>query len=123
MTAPFRLSQAVIGNMKTKQWGRIVNIGSSSSYVGFPNGAAYCAAKHGLLGLSRALHAELSPAGVRVYCVSPGAVKTDMGRQVLNQDFDTFMEPEEVADYIVFLLAQNGNMVSEEVRLNRMVYR
>ena len=45
-----------------------------------------------------------------------------MGREVekLGQDFDTFMEPAEVAEYIVFNSSFNGNLVSEELRLNRM---
>lgn len=121
--APFVLSQALAKGMVARSWGRIVNIASSSAYAGFADTSTYCASKHGLLGLSRALHAELRPHGVRVYCVSPGSVKTDMGLGVAGQDFDTFMEPDEIAHFVGHLLRQNGNMVSDEVRLNRMIYR
>lgn len=123
LVAPFRLARAFARGMAERGWGRIVNIGSSSSYSGFAGGAAYCSTKHGLLGLSRSLQAELGSAGVRVHCVSPGSVKSEMGRQVPNQDFDTFIEPRDVAEAVAFLLGQDGNAVTEELRLNRMVLR
>ena len=101
---------------------RIINIASSSAYAGSATTSAYCASKHALLGLSRSLHKEFKDHNVRVICVSPGSIKTDMGRKVenLGQDFDTFMEPEEVAKYIVYNSSFDGNLVSEEIRLNRM---
>ena len=52
--------------------GRIVNIGSDVSRIGFPLIASYCAAKSGVVGLSRALAGELAPDGVTVNCVCPG---------------------------------------------------
>ena len=57
--APFLFSKEFSQDMKKKKWGRIVNIGSSSSYHGFSEGTIYCASKHALLGLSRSLFAEL----------------------------------------------------------------
>jgi len=122
LTAPFILSQELSKGMIERGWGRIVNIASSSAYGGGPNTSVYCASKHALLGLSRSLFAELKKFGIRVLCVSPGTIKTEMGRDVekLGQLYDTFMEPEEVADYIVYNTGLDGNMVNEEVRLNRM---
>ena len=122
VTAPFILIKELSKKMADKGWGRIVNIASSSAYAGGPKTSIYCAAKHALLGLSRSLFKELKGSGVRVLCVSPGTIKTDMGREVekLGQEYDTFMEPEEIADYIVYNTALNGHMVSEEIRLNRM---
>jgi len=121
--APFLLVKKFIPAMINQAWGRIVNIGSSSAYAGFPNTAAYCASKHALLGLSRSLHAEYKDDGIRCYSLSPGSVQTQMGKQVPDQDFSTFIKPEEVASYVIFLLGQDGNMISEEVRLNRMIVR
>jgi|10_taG_2_1085330.scaffolds.fasta_scaffold02010_6 NAD(P)-dependent dehydrogenase (short-subunit alcohol dehydrogenase family) len=122
LTAPFILSQELSKGMIERGWGRIVNIASSSAYGGGAKTSVYCASKHALLGLSRSLFAELKSKGVRVICVSPGTIKTDMGKDVekLGQTFDTFMNPDEVAEYIVYNTSLNDNMVSEEIRLNRM---
>mgnify|MGYP003624890373 CR=1 FL=1 len=53
---PFVLCREFIGAMAKNKWGRIINIGSSSSYNGFKETSVYCASKHALLGLSRSLH-------------------------------------------------------------------
>lgn len=118
--AAFALCRAFAPGMAERGWGRIVNVGSSSAYAGFAGTGIYCASKHALLGLSRALHAELKGRNVRVYCVSPGSVQTEMGRHVVGQDYDTFITPAEVAEYLAFVIAQDGNAVSDEVRINRM---
>ena len=65
--------------------GRIVNIGSDASRVGFPNVAAYCAAKHGVIGLTKSIAGELASHGVTVNCVCPvGTPDTKMGQEVLD---------------------------------------
>ncbi len=122
LTAPFLLTQALSVGMIERGWGRIVNVASSSAYAGGPKTSVYCATKHALLGLSRSLYAELKPHGVRVICVSPGSIKTDMGRDVekLGQTYDTFLDPDEVAEYIVNNTALDGTMIANEVRLNRL---
>jgi hypothetical protein len=43
-----------------------------------------------------------------------------MGRRVVGQDYETFIEPAEVAEYLAFVIAYDGNLVSDELRLNRM---
>jgi 3-oxoacyl-[acyl-carrier protein] reductase len=122
VTAPFVLIKELSKSMIEKSWGRIINVASSSAYAGSATTSVYCASKHALLGLSRSLHKELKEHNIRVICVSPGSIKTTMGRAVekLGQDFDTFIEPQEVAEYIVFNSSYDGNLVSEELRLNRM---
>jgi 3-oxoacyl-[acyl-carrier protein] reductase len=122
VTVPFRLSRAFVGDMVASRWGRIINIASSSAYAGFRNSAAYCASKHALLGLSRAMHEEFKDANVRVQCFSPGSIRTKMTTGV-DQDHSTFLDPAEVADFIVDVISHDGPMVVEEVRLNRMVLR
>lgn len=119
--APFQLSKAVLPAMKAKAWGRIVNIGSSSAFNGFKDTAIYCASKHALLGLSRSLYNEVRGQGVRVISVNPGSIRTEMGKKVRGQTFDTFLDPVEVAQYVVFTIAFDAELVSEEVRLNRLV--
>jgi 3-oxoacyl-[acyl-carrier protein] reductase len=97
-----------------------VNIGSSSAYNGFKNSTAYCSSKHALLGFSRALFSELKDNNVRVYSISPGSTQTKMGKLSKDQKFETFLEPEEVADYVAFVIGFDKQLVSEEIRLNRM---
>jgi NAD(P)-dependent dehydrogenase (short-subunit alcohol dehydrogenase family) len=118
--APFLLMRWLGVTMAERGWGRIVNIGSSSAYAGFPGSAVYCASKHAVLGLSRALFQELKGRGVRVYCLSPGSIQTEMGKKVRGQLFETFMRPEEVARYLTFMISFDAEMISEEVRLNRV---
>jgi len=118
--APFVFCKEFSKDMKKKKWGRIVNIGSSSSYNGFKNGTIYCSTKHSLLGLSRALFAELKEYGVRTYCISPGSVRTKMGRLSKDQNFDTFIDPHEVAEYVAFVISFDKDLISEEIRLNRI---
>lgn len=117
--APMMASYYFSHYMKAKKWGRIVNIGSIASYQGFPNNTLYCATKHALLGFSRALRGELKPFNVRVYCVSPSAIKTHMGKQIPDEKWDTFLNPEEVAKYINFIIKSDDELIVDEIRLNR----
>jgi len=118
--APFLLTKAFSKGMADRKWGRIVNIGSSSAYGGFTNTSLYCSSKHALLGFSRSAFSELKNSNVRVFCISPASIKTKMGESVPNQNFETFIDPAEVAQCVNFFISFEGNMVSEEVRLNRM---
>ena len=110
-------------NMIEKRWGRVINIGSSSCYGGYKNTTAYCISKHGLLGLSRSLHDELKEFGVRVYNVSPSSTQGRMGQATVGQDYSTFLDPEEIADYVMFVIKHDGNAVCEEVLVKRMQLR
>lgn len=118
--APFILCKEFTKDMKKNKWGRIVNIASSSAYQGFTNGSAYCSSKHGLLGLSRALFNEFKEKNVRVFCISPGSVKTKMGKKCKNQNYETFINPKEIAEYIFNIIALDKEMIIEESRLNRI---
>ena len=118
--APFYFCRAFIEGMVFNKWGRIINIGSSSSYDGFKATSAYCASKHALLGLSRSLHDEYKHMNIRTFCFSPGSIKTRMGKKVKNQDFETFINPEEISEYIAFTISFDNEMVNEEIRLNRV---
>ena len=120
---PFILCKEFSKDMISKKWGRIVLIGSSSSYSGFKNSSIYCASKHSVLGLSRALNIELKKKNVRVMCVSPSSTKTDMGKILADQNFKTFLNPKEVAEYIIFTLSFDNEMNIDESRLNRMVMK
>ena len=118
--APFIFSKEFSKDMKKSKWGRIVNIGSSSAYNGFKNSIAYCSSKHALLGFSRALFSELKENNVRVYSISPGSTQTKMGKLSKDQKFETFLKPEEIAEYVEFVINFDKQLISEEIRLNRM---
>ena len=118
--APFIFSKEFSKDMKKSKWGRIVNIGSSSAYNGFKNSTAYCSSKHALLGFSRALFSELKENNIRVYSISPGSTQTKMGKLSKDQKFETFLKPKEIAEYVEFVISFDKQLISEEIRLNRM---
>jgi len=118
--AAFVLCKEFSQGMISKKWGRIVNIASSSAYTGFKNTSIYCSSKHALLGLSRSLHSELKEHNVRTFCVSPGSIKTPMGKSVVGQSYETFLDPSEVAELVVRLISFDSEMISQEIQLHRM---
>lgn len=81
LTAPWRIARALLPCLRQRQ-GIVVNISSDSALLGYAGSAAYCASKGALIGLTRALAVELAPS-VRVLCICPGPVDTDMMRDSL----------------------------------------
>jgi 3-hydroxybutyrate dehydrogenase len=77
-TAPFRLVRALAPAMIASGWGRIVNIASNAGVSGYGYTAAYCAAKHAMVGFTRALAIDLARTGVTINAVCPGWVRTQM---------------------------------------------
>ena len=120
--APYFLSKVFSEEMKKKLWGRIVNIGSSSSYKGFKNSALYCMSKHGLSGLSKSLDEELSEYGIRTFAILPGSIDTSMGRKDKYQNHETFIEPENLARFIVDVMNHNENFKLSEIKIFRSKY-
>ena len=120
--APFIFSKEFSVDMKKKRWGRIVNLISTSAYHGHTNHSLYCTAKHALLGLSRSLFKEFKEDNIRVLAVCPASAKTHIGTQnTSDQDYNTFLEPSEIASYIINAMKLEGNMIEEEIRLNRYI--
>ncbi|MBI2879596.1 MAG: SDR family oxidoreductase [Candidatus Rokubacteria bacterium] len=78
LTGAFLGCQAAARVMIPQGGGSIINIGSILAEVGLPKRAAYCASKHGLVGLTRVLGTEWARHGVRVNCLNPGYIKTTM---------------------------------------------
>jgi NAD(P)-dependent dehydrogenase (short-subunit alcohol dehydrogenase family) len=103
--------------------GAIVNVGSINSFLGFPTGSAYVASKHGLIGLTSSVSAELAPQGIRVNLVCPGFIDTPMHRRlrgiVGDELYDTAIipsvhikragRPEEIAQTIGFLCSDEAS--------------
>ncbi len=105
--------------------GAIVNVGSVNSFLGFGGGSAYATSKHGQVGLSTSVSAELASQGIRVNMVCPGVIDTPMHhrvREVVGDElFDHFLEtvhqkrkgkPEEIANTIVFLCSPEASYIT-----------
>ena len=118
--AAFVLCKEFSQGMISRKWGRIINIASSGAYNGRSKTVVYRASKHALLGLSRSLHSELKEYNVRTFCVSPGSIKTPMGKSVIGQNYETFLNPNEIAELIVRLVSFDNEMISQEIQLHRM---
>jgi 3-hydroxybutyrate dehydrogenase len=78
LSSAFYTMNAAIPGMKARGWGRIINTASAHSLVASPFKSAYVAAKHGIVGLSKAAALELAPHRVTVNCISPGYVWTSL---------------------------------------------
>lgn len=133
LTAPFLLMKYAWPGMREAGWGRIVNVSSIHGLVASPFKASYIAAKHGLIGLTRAGALEGGPQGITVNAVCPGFTRTpltegqidDLARsmnvspeEALEQSMlapaaiKRALEPEEVADVICYLASERASGVT-----------
>jgi 3-oxoacyl-[acyl-carrier protein] reductase len=78
LTATFRLSRAALKGMMKRRYGRIINISSVVAVTGNPGQANYAAAKAGMIGMSKALAAEVASRGITVNCIAPGFIASPM---------------------------------------------
>ena len=82
----FTISREVVKSMIENKGGSIVNISSMASQYGLPKVIAYSASKGAIESMTRAMAVELSPKGIRVNCIAPGFIATDMSAKALNND-------------------------------------
>lgn len=119
----FLLSQAVIPGMRSRGWGRIVNLSSTAGKnVSTMGGAHYTAAKAGVLGLTRHIASEVADDGITVNAICPGLIDTDMTRRTITaaqaDDYAASFpiprlgRPEEVADLIAFLATDRAAYIT-----------
>src|SRR5262245_4192311 len=78
VTAAFRVTRGFLPGMLKAGWGRIINIASNAGVSGYGYSTAYCAAKHAMVGMTRALAIDLAKTGVTINAVCPGWVETQM---------------------------------------------
>jgi len=78
LTAPFRLSRAVLRGMMKKRWGRIITVTSVVGVTGNPGQGNYAAAKAGLIGMTKSLAAEVASRDITANCIAPGFITTPM---------------------------------------------
>jgi NAD(P)-dependent dehydrogenase (short-subunit alcohol dehydrogenase family) len=81
LTGTYLCIKAVLPAMKKNRWGRIINISSTAAHVGSPTNGAYCAAKAGVLGLTRCVALEGAEFGISANAICPAWVNTQFGRQ------------------------------------------
>jgi NAD(P)-dependent dehydrogenase (short-subunit alcohol dehydrogenase family) len=130
VTAPWLLTRALLEGLKRRR-GVVINVGSDAGVLGFAGGAAYCASKGALAGLTRALAVELAP-HVRSICVAPGPVATDMmeasiarapDRTAALQQWADYThlgrvaKPEEIAEVIAFAASDRASFATGAVWL------
>src|SRR5690349_23734597 len=82
-TAPFRVIRALVPSMIAAKWGRVINIASNAGVSGYGYSMAYCAAKHAMVGMTRALAIDLARTGVTINALCPGWVTTQMAAEAV----------------------------------------
>jgi 3-oxoacyl-[acyl-carrier protein] reductase len=118
--APFILSRAAIPYLKQQELSFIINISSVVGVKGYINQSVYSASKHALLGMTKALAKEVQADGIRVHAVNPGGVDTGaVGLTRPDLDRSVLMQPQEIADIVLFLVTRQGNAVIDEINVRR----
>jgi NAD(P)-dependent dehydrogenase (short-subunit alcohol dehydrogenase family) len=84
-TAPFRIIRSFAPGMIKAGWGRIINIASNAGVSGYGYSTAYCAAKHAMVGMTRALAIDLARTGVTINALCPGWVETQMADEAVTR--------------------------------------
>ena len=125
VTAMFSLSREVVKCMLEKNSkGSIINISSMASQYGIPKVIAYTASKSAIEGMTRAMAVELSPKGIRVNCIAPGFIATEMSARALNNDperknkalertpMGEMGQPSDIGDAAVFLATDASKYIT-----------
>lgn len=128
----FNMCHAVIGGMRERQYGRIVNISSINALCGAVGQTNYSASKAGIIGLTKSLALESSRKNITVNAIAPGYIETDMTNQIAPEirkeiektiPMSRFGKPEEIARAVVFLVDENAGFITgETISINGGAY-
>ncbi|MCH7556657.1 MAG: SDR family oxidoreductase [Planctomycetes bacterium] len=118
--APFILCREALGLLRKSQAGYIINIASVVGVKGYPLQSAYTSSKHALRGMTISLAEELRDSNIRVHLLCPGGVDTELVQKV-RPDIkrDELMQPEEIAELVLYLITHKGNAVIDELHIRR----
>lgn len=120
----FVMTKAILPDMINRKSGSIVTLSSMWGEVGGSCEVAYSAAKAGVIGFTKALAKEVGPSGIRVNCVSPGVINTDMNAHLSDEDMQALADetplcalgaPEQVADAIYMLCSNSASFITGQV--------
>jgi 3-oxoacyl-[acyl-carrier protein] reductase len=123
LTVSFRLARAAIRGMMKRRWGRIIGISSISGIIGNPGQANYCAAKAGMIGMTKALAYELAGRNITANCVAPGFIETSMTDGLSDKVRESFISripigrlgtAEEVAAAVLYLASPEAAFTTGE---------
>ena len=118
--APFILCREALPLLKKAKAAYIINIASVVGVKGYPLQSAYTASKHALRGMTISLAEELKGSNIRVHLLCPGGVDTELVQKVRpdikKQDL---MQPEEIAELVLYLVTHKGNAVIDELHIRR----
>jgi NAD(P)-dependent dehydrogenase (short-subunit alcohol dehydrogenase family) len=124
LTGPFLCARAAIPYLRQRGSGHIIAVSSGAGKQGYPELAAYSASKFGLMGLMQGLAGEVSADGIKVSAIVPGSILTPFGnrsleekRQQANESGRKYLEPEDVAEAVLFLLRQPQRAWTQELNL------
>ncbi len=124
LSGPFHVIQAVLGDMLTAGWGRIINIASMNGQMGSFGQANYCASKGGMISLTYTLARELARKGITANVVSPGFTETDMTHGIPPDVLEKIKQgipmgrlgsPEEIASAVRFLAGPETSYITGQV--------
>jgi NAD(P)-dependent dehydrogenase (short-subunit alcohol dehydrogenase family) len=125
LTGTFFWSREVaVASMVPNRAGAIVNVGSGAAFAAIPGSVGYVTAKHGLLGMTKALALDWARHNIRVNCVCPGHTWTDLAKRIMESDpermrgplesipFGDGAQPEDIAQAVLFLASTEASTVS-----------
>jgi len=113
-TAPFRVIRALVPSMIAAKWGRVINIASNAGVSGYGYSAAYCAAKHAMVGMTRALAIDLARTGVTINALCPGWVDTQMADEAVTRIAEKTGRSEDEARTQLAAMSPQRRMITPE---------